>query len=67
MPSYAALSIIIAIGTSLGLWFFGIRTASIIVLINSVAILCGLTIAVINRKRYKKLLNKQLQEFKGSQ
>lgn len=67
VPSYVVMCIIIITGTSLGLWVLGLKEVDVIVLVNIIAVLGGLTIAIVSRKRYKAQLNKQLKEFKEKQ
>ena len=64
LPSYIVMCLIIALGTSAGLYIYGIRDVMIIGIVNVAAIICGMVIAVVNRRRYRDKLNNQLKEFK---
>ena len=64
IPSYILLCGIIIAGTTCGLLIFGIESAEIIILIDFIAVVAGLAIAIVNRRKYMKKLNKQLSEFK---
>ena len=64
LPSYAALFLIIAIGTGLGSWLFGVASVKEILLICAGAEACGLLICVVYRRIYKKRLSQQLERFK---
>lgn len=65
-PSYVALFLLIAIGTSLGTLVLGIDSLAIILLICFCAEVFGISIAVFYHNYYKKLLNKHLEQFKES-
>lgn len=64
LPSYIVMCLIIILGTSAGLYLYGIRDVLIIVMVDIAAVICGMIIAIVNRRRYKDKLNKQLKEFK---
>lgn len=65
-PSYVALFIIIAFGTSVGTWLMGIMPASTILIICACAELFGFIIAIIYRYSYQKKLNDQLKKYKSN-
>lgn len=67
LPSYIALFILIAMGTMLGSWVLGVNSLLMILIIWSIAELCGLSITIIYRAHYKKVLNQQLEHFKKNE
>lgn len=63
-PSYVALFVLIAFGTTLGLIILSVTSAWIILAICALAELGGMSITIISRNNYKQTLNKQLDKYK---
>lgn len=66
IPSYILLCSIIILGTTMGLLFFEIDNLGVIILADFIAVTSGLAIAILNRRKYMKKLNRQLAEFKDN-
>jgi hypothetical protein len=67
IPSYIALLVIIAIGTSAGTRLFGVTSFRIILMICTCAEVCGFTITILCRQIYKKRLNTKLNKYKSGE
>ena len=64
LPGFIVHGLIIIGGTTAGLLIFDVKEINIILLIDTLALICGMTIAIVNMRRYKNKLNKQLKEFR---